>query len=462
MDFKFLKRSLTIVATLFVALALIACTDDTPTDTSVEEPNDTESGDTDSPPVSDEEIVLNISGFNEQFQQRFEAVVDLPDNVSVNWIINSHDIYQYELARMLPNGEVDLFVAEIQYIQAFTSSDLVADVHDFLTEEETANMFEYNRIAATGDDGVLRGVSWEANPGLFVYRRSIAREVFGTDDPDVIQGYVQDWDAFSLAAERVGEHGHTMIAGWMDTWNVFSNNISGPWVNENNEIIVDEHMMEWIDRTEYLLDNGYATRGVEFWDAAWSQGVNPGEGNPGVFGYFHAPWGISFVMRDQSLDDQDAPHEYGNGTYGDWAAVHGPASFFWGGTWILASTEAASDPVRAELIRTIMYEMTVNEDKLTELAHEFNDLPNNVNVVNRLADSDFESSFLGGQNHIALLADSVHDIEVSHLGPFDQAMTESFQQAGNEVFEGNLTREEALDQFFDRVITSHPHLIRPE
>ena len=51
-NIKFLKRGITIIAALFVALVLVACTDDTPTDTSVDDPNDNESEDVDPPHIT--------------------------------------------------------------------------------------------------------------------------------------------------------------------------------------------------------------------------------------------------------------------------------------------------------------------------------------------------------------------------------------------------------------------------
>ena len=42
-----------------------------------------------------------------------------------------------------------------------------------------------------------RGTTWQATPGLFAYRRSIAKDVLGTDDPAEVQTYLSDWDKFN-------------------------------------------------------------------------------------------------------------------------------------------------------------------------------------------------------------------------------------------------------------------------
>ena len=461
MDLKFLKRSMAVVAALFVALLLVACGgDDTPAETNGDDDNGDDTGEVVDTPEVAGDIVLSITAWNDQFRYRFEDVVELPEGVTVNWIINPNEgnVFQNELIRMLPAGEIDMFVVEVDHIAQFIDSDLVSDVRGIgITDEELSNMFDYTLEVATGEDGTLRGVAWEANPGLFVYRRSIAEEVFGTDDPDVIQGYVEDWAAFEAAAETLYEHGVQMVAGHADTYRTFSNNIATPWVNENNEIVIDPHMMAWVDQTYNFTTNGFASPGVGLWSGEWSQGVNPGEDQTPVFGYFHAPWGISFVMRDQSLDEQGV-FEYGNGTFGDWAAVPGPEGFFWGGTWIMG----ASASPHQDLIADIMRQMTVDQDNLRTFTENFGDFVNNAAVVEEVAnDPEFGEAFLGGQNHIALLADAVDTIDMSHVGPFDQAITEAFQGAWGDYFEGIVSREEALDNFFDTVTTLHPHLSRP-
>jgi len=461
MKVKIFKRGMAVMVALFVVLLLVACGDDTPAETN-NNGNDGNGNDTQvETPTDVESVELVFTAWNEQVVDRFNAVVELPEGVTVRWLINPNEgnVYQNELIRLLPLGEIDLFVVEVDHIAQFTDSDLVADVRALgLTDADLANMFDYTLDVATGADGALRGVAWEANPGLLIYRRSIAEEVFGTDDPDVVQTYLANWDLFTEAARRVNEAGHLMVAGHADTYRTFSNNLTSSWVNENNEIIIDPHMMTWVEQTYYFARNGFLTPGDGLWSSGWSQGVNPEEGAPGVFGYFHAPWGISFVMLGQSLDDADQPHELGNGTFGDWGAVPGPEGFFWGGTWIMAY----SGSPHGEIIADIMRQMTVNEDNLTTFTNDFGDFVNNRNVVDRVAnDPDFGNAFLGGQNHIALLADAVDTIDMSHVGPFDQAITEAFQGAMGDYIEQVVTLEEALDNFFSTVTTLHPHLRRP-
>ena len=77
-------------------------------------------------------------------------------------------------------------------------------------------------------DGEIRGLSYQATPGMLVYRRSIAKAVLGTDDPETVAAAVSDWDKFYETAERMKDAGYYMYSGRADTYRVYSG-LSEPW-----------------------------------------------------------------------------------------------------------------------------------------------------------------------------------------------------------------------------------------
>ena len=86
----------------------------------------------------------------------------------------------------------------MDYVNKYTNTDMALDIKSLgLTDDDLSQMYDYTKQAATKSDGTLRAVSWQGCPGGFVYRRSIAKEVFGTDDIEKIQEQVSDWDKFA-------------------------------------------------------------------------------------------------------------------------------------------------------------------------------------------------------------------------------------------------------------------------
>lgn len=99
-----------------------------------------------------------------------------------------------------------------------------------ITEDEVADQYQYTKDVMTDADGNLKGLSWQGCPGTMIYRRDIAKEVFGTDDPAEVQKKVADWDTFKATAEELKEKGYQMTSTVNDSYRVFSNNVSTPWV----------------------------------------------------------------------------------------------------------------------------------------------------------------------------------------------------------------------------------------
>ena len=162
--------------------------------------------------ATDDGTVLNIHCWNDEFQSRFKAYYpgytegkdtstgtlknDLGE-FTVNWIITPSDdnAYQNKLDEVLPKNadasadeKVDMFLIEADYALKYVNSDYTLDVKALgLTDDDLSGMYDYTKTVCTAEDGTLRGVSWQATPGLFAYRRSIAKDVLRTDDPAEVQ-----------------------------------------------------------------------------------------------------------------------------------------------------------------------------------------------------------------------------------------------------------------------------------
>lgn len=225
---------------------------------------------------------LRIYCWNEEFQARFNDIYadKLPEDVAVEWVITptQNNAYQDKLDQDLPNNEqldaderIDLFAVEADYILKYVDSDVTLDVKEDigLTDEDLKNQYSYTQEIATDQGGKLKAVSWEADPGVFVYRRSIAKEVLGTDDPDKVQEAISDWDKFEEVAEKMKEKGYKMLSGYDDAYRVFSDNVSEPWVNENKEIAIDPMIERWIDQTKEFTDKGYNNK-TSLWSTDWN------------------------------------------------------------------------------------------------------------------------------------------------------------------------------------------------
>ena len=476
------KKVVTLLLVMSMVFAMAACgsdesnegasnTDSTETvdsDSTTGSETDTDA-DTDSAGGGEDEgDVLRIYAWNEEFQSRFNdyfaAKGLVPDGVEVEWVItpNADNAYQNKLDQDLLNQEnadepIDIFLIEADYALKYVDSEYTLDVIEDigLTREEIADQYAYTQDIATDNEGKLKGVTWQATPGLFAYRRSIAQDVLGTDDVQTVQGYLSDWDKFDEVAEMAAEKGYKMLSGYDDAYRTFSNNVVAPWVDDSGKIVVDDNLMRWVDQTKEYTENGYNNQ-TSLWSDGWAADQGP-DGD--VFGFFYSTWGINLTLLGNSLETPESEGgalEVGNGIYGDWAVTEGPESYYWGGTWICA----AQGTDNVSLVRDVMRTLTADAATMKQITEDTQDYTNNEVAMMELANSDFQSDFLGGQNHIALFAAAAPRIDMSNISKYDQGLNEEFQEAFKDYFDGVVTKEEALDNFYTAAIEKYPNLTR--
>lgn len=406
--------------------------------------------------------VVNIYCWNTEFKGIYEQyAADLAEShgVEVNFVVitNDYSAYQTNLDEMLAEQEqvidddkVDIFLIEADYASKYIKSDATLDViKDIgLTEKDLSQQYQYTKDIVT-EDGSLKGVSWQATPGLFAYRRSIAKQVLGTDDPDQVQEKLKNWDSFDQVAKQMYDSGYKMLSGYDDSFRTFSNNMSQPWV-ENNKIRIDDSMKRWVDQTKTYTEKNYNNQ-TSLWSPGWSADQGP-DGK--VFGFFYSTWGINFTLMGNSLADSNAEAKVGNGIYGDYAVCEGPQPYYWGGTWICAARGTDNVP----FIKDLMYRLTCDEQTMKQITTDTLDYTNNQTAMNEIANSDYSSDFLGGQNHIALFAEAATKIDMSNVGPYDSGLNEKFQSAMHEYFEGKVDYDTALDNFYRLASERYPEL----
>lgn len=408
--------------------------------------------------------IVNIYCWNTEFKGIYEAyAADLAKShdVEVNFVVitNDYSAYQTNLDEALAqqneaidDDKVDIFLIEADYASKYTKSDYVLDViKDVgLSKEDMSQQYQYTKDIVT-DDGVIKGVTWQATPGLFAYRRSIAKDVLGTDDPAKVQEKLKDWDSFDQTAKQMSDAGYKMLSGFDDSFRTFSNNMSAPWVIDN-KIRIDDSMLRWVEQTKTYTDNNYNNK-TTLWSTGWSADQGP-EGN--VFGFFYSTWGINFTLMGNSLADSNAEAKAGNGIYGDYAVCEGPQPYYWGGTWICAAKGSDNIP----FVKDLMYRLTCDAQTMKQITLDTQDYTNNQSAMEEIANSDYGSDFLGGQNHIALFAESAKKIDMSNISDYDSGLNEKFQNAMHEYFEGKADYDTALDHFYSMALEKYPELSR--
>ena len=314
-------------------------------------------------------------------------------DTEILWYIGKDDEAYYENLDVLlvdqSTGErmglIDLFVVDVDMADKYVSAD--ADVAGALrsdlkiTNTELSEQFEYTRSITSDENGVQRGVMIAATPGFFAYRRSIAKDVLGTDDPEKVQQAVADWESFDQTAGKMHGRGWKMLAGAGDAFECVEQNKEVGWYDEQGDLHIAKSLQDWIANTKEYSEKGY-NAGTYMWTDAWHAETGK---NGKTFGFFISADEIApFISGalDKSLSDGGEAAE-GNGSFGDWAVCTGPGHWYRGGSVVCAAAGSSYTKLSANLIRFL----ACDEGTMMTMAGKENLCVNNRTVLRKLSDA---------------------------------------------------------------------------
>ena len=382
----------------------------------------------------------------------YDKAPGIPEGITVEFTKNPSDggVYQQKLDEALlaqdsaaADKKIDMFLAEADYIKKYVNTPLTLDVAE-LGYKPADTIYPYTISAASDANGVLKGVSFQCCPAALIYRRSIAKDVLGTDDPAEVQKALDSWEKFEAVAADAKAKGYYMTASFAETYRTYSNNATSAWVDSNNNLVIPEEIKAWVAQTKKFADNEYTLM-----EGIWDPGKNAQMYADGKTMCFFGPaWYYNFCMSNA----QDAE----KGCFGDWAITTGPQEYFWGGTWLLAATGTDNDA----LLKDIFEFFTANEDACTALVKDQMQFVNNT-AVNEKCAAEGGNDFLGGQNDTALFLDLAKNIKFEYKTGYDQLLNEEFQTKMKDYFNGTVDEATAYANFYAYVKSTYPDINVP-
>ncbi len=348
----------------------------------------------------------------------------------------------------------DVVALEAAFVKEWVEADFLMDLNELLPLAEEMKVFPAVIEVAT-HDGITKGFSWQATPGAFFYRRSIATECFGTDDPAEVQALVADLDKFVAAAQTIKECGtgdYYMVGTAGAMFTPFMSNRAQPWIVDD-ALVIDPKVDEYVDFAKLFRDEGYESQAGQ-WSEGWFAGMSDtlvdAEGTPKkIFSYFLPTWGLPYVLLPNSGD-----------TGGDWAMINGPLAYQWGGTWAGVMKDAKNPEMAKEFVKF----MTLNEESLINWAtgvytNEYltaidpntpedrsqgpGDFVSSQVVVEKIT-ATFDGSelydWLGGQNNYEAFGKAAPNVNGALLTGSDDAIQRALQSALDQYLLGEVDK----------------------
>jgi len=332
------------------------------------------------------------------------------------------------------DGAPDVFALDSSFVRKYVESGLLLDITD-IYEKNRSKILAYP-VEVGSHNGKVYAMSWQAAPGAFFYRRSIAKKYLGTDDPKAVQTYFTDFNKFLETARLLKQRSNgscVVVSSLGDLQFPFYSTRKDPWV-VNGRLVIDPVMDQYFDISKTLYDNRLEGR-VGWWSVDWVDGMRGALRGVEVFGYFLTTWGLRFMLENGATN-----------TAGDWAMVPGPVPYSWGGTWIGVYKGTNNKEIAKELVRYLI----TDDAYLEKHAKASGDLVSNTVVVNKIKNS-YKEPFLGRQNHYAEFADMAQNVNGKLIQGTDQAIQDIFDKEVLPYTWGEKSKEQALADFRTQV-----------
>ncbi len=201
--------------------------------------------------------------------------------------------------------------------------------------------------------GEIVALSYDGTGGAFIYRRSIAKDVWGTDDPEIIKNKIgPGWERFFEAAEEVKAKGYAIVSSCAEIWDMVHNSAEKPWIVDG-KLYIDPKREEYFDLVRRLVKNGY-TNNTDPGFEGWFDDIR-GVGEKKVLGFFGPSWFINDVIR-LNCDGEKT----GEGSYGDWAVCEPPLGLFSGGTWVYVNKDSKHKEAISDIIEWLTLDSSEN------------------------------------------------------------------------------------------------------
>ncbi|MBZ4663887.1 MAG: sugar transporter substrate-binding protein [Caloramator sp.] len=357
-------------------------------------------------------------------------------------------------------GAPDVFTAEIAWVKQWIDLPYWENLsgEPYNADKWADDYVPYVYNIGKDMNGNVKALSWQATPGGFIYKRWIARKVWGNDDPAFVAQKLSSMENFMKAAEELKQAGYKILPDEGAIRWFAKGSDPKPWVNEKNELQLTQAQIDFMDYQKKLRDNEYTALAPE-WSPAWFASMQgPVPFNAGwdkvedsknnkveVFGYVMPTWGLHYVIKPNAKE-----------TAGDWGLTSGPSPYFWGGTWIGIYSGSKNKGAAWEFVKM----MTHDEEFLNWWYNKTGDLLSYKPVTEKVKDTA-KDDFLKGQNHYEFFLKEAEKINPNIVTKYDQGIDTIWGNVVKEYIEGKKTKDAAINEFYKQVKNAYPEIKTP-
>lgn len=283
---------------------------------------------------SDYEGTLTMWGWDDAyFKATTEAFQEKYPNVKFEYtpMANGDTLQKYQTALAtgtdLPDVAWAIVDSRAKVYELDMWEDLSAEPYNF----DINDVFDYLHPKMVNSKGEVCGIEQCISPAGLAYRKDLAKEYLGTDDPKELEAMLPDWESFIEKGKEVYEKSEGkvyMFPGVADAQQFIREQGGNSWI-EGDTIKATEALGRSIELACEFRDNNTADK-LEAWSAAWYASF--GESTHIFAGC--ATWSVPFTIEPNDPDGEETGH---------WGLMSAPeGNISWGGT-TLGITKSCKD-----------------------------------------------------------------------------------------------------------------------
>ncbi len=237
-------------------------------------------------------------------------------------VVNPNDYLQKLQSGIASGSDVpDIILGESAYRGKLFDLGVLDNLENAPYNFDKSGILDYTVPYVTNSKGELVAVDQAITPAGFAYRRDLAKQYWGTDDPAELEKLISTWDDFVAKGQELKEKSGgsvLMFPGLGDAFLVLRGQNFASYVN-GTEVDLTGKLKKPLDTLFKMRDAGILGKN-ELWTPAWSASMAKGQ----FMFYPMGPWGPKWHI---SANDPDGK--------GKWGLVKAPeGGFTRGGTAI--------------------------------------------------------------------------------------------------------------------------------
>lgn len=389
---------------------------------------------------ADLKFMVHSTSQPEYMIQKFNEVYP---NINIELVVIPAGEQQEKIMSMVAAGEdvPDLFTCRTQFVKAIVNSDqyyadLLAEPFNAGTWTDKIEPYVVS-VGTQESSGALRALSWQCPVGGIFYRRSMAKELFGTDDPSEMANEFASFESWLEAARKVKEKSNGEVYFTADALTdlmYLGVTHAGGYIKEG-KLNTGEEIRSLFEYAKIMYTEGLTAKYYKD-DTAGVAATADGK----IFCTAKPTWGLNYNIMPNYPDQA-----------GDWALTSGPYPYTAGGTWLGIYKDTKYPEESYLFLKFIL----TDSEFVRSYAFDQGDYVSNVEIQKEIGALTKEEgdglnifTYLDGQNAYSYWNEELaKGIDSESFSPYDEYFGNYLLSAMQSYALGNSDLDQAIGQY---------------